>query len=130
MIESLRKLEKAFGGGVRVTVVDDDAPDVRARGMTIAPATAPAPKAITLSGLAGRLADRLITIFVPDAGGYRAVYGPRGTRKAELFAHDPHWKELVLFHEYFNGDTGEGLGASHQTGWTGLVANVIDEWRR
>ncbi len=130
MIESLRKLEKAFGGGVRITVADDDAPDVRARGMTIAPATSPAPKAITLSGLAGRLADRLINIFLPDADGYRPLYGLRGTRKAELFAHDPHWKDLVLFHEYFNGDTGEGLGASHQTGWTGLVANVIDEWRR
>jgi hypothetical protein len=107
MIETLRKLEKAFGADVRITA-----------------------EMISLSGLAGRLADRAIGIFVPDAEGYRPVYGPRGTRKAELFARDPHWRELILFHEYFHGDTGEGLGASHQTGWTGLVANLIDEWRR
>ena len=84
---------------------------------------------LTLSGLASRLADRLIHIFIRDADGYRPVFGPRGTRKAELFAHDPHWKDLLLFHEYFHGDTGEGLGASHQTGWTALVASLIDEWR-
>ena len=52
---------------------------------------------------------------------------PRGTRKAELFARD--WRDLVLFYEYFHGDTGEGLGASHQTGWTALIASLIDEWR-
>ncbi|HEX9160380.1 MAG TPA: glucosidase [Thermoanaerobaculia bacterium] len=147
MIESLRKLEKAFGGSVRVTVTDDSPADAhvemadtrasegigggaRARGMTMGPVTAPAPKTITLSGIAARLADRLIHIFLADDDGYRPVYGPRGTRKAELFAHDPHWKDLILYFEYFNGDTGEGLGASHQTGWTGLVANLIDEWRR
>jgi len=84
---------------------------------------------VSLSGLAASIADRMIRIFVPDRDGYRSVYGPRGTRKAELFARDPHWRDLVLFHEYFNGDSGEGLGASHQTGWTGLVANLIDEWR-
>ncbi|HVE72410.1 MAG TPA: hypothetical protein VNI54_13685, partial [Thermoanaerobaculia bacterium] len=85
---------------------------------------------VTLTGLAGMLADRMINIFLPDADGYRPVNGPRGSRKAELFAHDPYWKDLVLFYEYFHGETGEGLGASHQTGWTGLVANLIDEWRR
>jgi len=104
IIETLRKLEKAFGGGVRVDM-------------------------LTLSGVASRIADRMIHLFVPDADGYRPIYGPRGTRKAELFAHDPHWKDLILFFEYFNGDTGEGLGASHQTGWTALVASLIDEWR-
>src|SRR6185295_3772880 len=93
-------------------------------------ASAAAPARIGLTGLASTLAERQIAIFVPDGEGYRPVYGPRGTRKAELFARDPHWRELVLFHEYFHGDTGEGLGASHQTGWTGLVANLIDEWRR
>ena len=85
---------------------------------------------LTLSGVASRLAERLIKLFVPDADGYRPLYGPRGTRKAETFAHDPHWKDLILFFEYFNGDTGEGLGASHQTGWTALVASLIDEWRK
>jgi hypothetical protein len=103
-IETLRKLEKAFGGGVRVDM-------------------------LTLSGVAARIADRMINLFLPDAHGYRPIYGPPGTRKAEFFAHDPHWKDLILFYEYFNGDTGEGLGASHQTGWTALVASLIDEWR-
>jgi hypothetical protein len=104
IIETLRKLEKAFGGGVRVDM-------------------------LTLSGVASQIANRMINLFLPDNDGYRPIYGPRGTRKAELFAHDPHWKDLVLYYEYFNGDTGEGLGASHQTGWTALVASLIDEWR-
>jgi hypothetical protein len=43
---------------------------------------------------------------------------------------DPHWRDLILFHEYYHGDTGKGIGASHQTGWSGLIANLIDEWRR
>jgi hypothetical protein len=116
IIETLRKLEKAFGGSLRVTA-------------TTASGDRPI-EMLTLSGLASRLADRLIKLFVPDGDGYRPIYGPRGTRKAELFAHDPHWKDLILFYEYFNGDTGEGLGASHQTGWTALVASLIDEWRR
>ena len=85
---------------------------------------------MTLSGLAGDLADRMIRLFTPDADGYRAAHGPRGTRRSERFAHDPHWNDLVLFYEYFHGDTGEGLGAYHQTGWTGLVASLIDEWRK
>jgi hypothetical protein len=148
MIESLRKLERAFGDEVRVEVTEEQRDDhvdpvfadarmtegiaagARARGMTMGPTTGPASKTITLTGLAARLADRLINIFLPDADGYRPVHGTRGTRRAELFAHDPHWKNLLLFYEYFNAETGEGLGASHQTGWTGLVANVIDEWRK
>jgi hypothetical protein len=149
MIETLRKLEKAFGDEIQVTVHDPttSAPHAadaasrasegigagaghRARGMNLGGPTAAPAANIGLTGLASTLADRLIGIFVPDADGYRPVYGPRGSRKAELFAHDPHWRDLVLFHEYFHGDTGEGLGASHQTGWTGLVANLIDEWRK
>jgi len=153
MIETLRKLEKAFGDQIQVAV-DEERPAAaasdgepsgsrategigggaarRTRGMTLSqtPVPAPAPEKIGLTGLASTLAERLMGIFLPDEEGYRPVYGPRGTRKAELFAHDPHWQGLVLFHEYFHGDTGEGLGASHQTGWTGLVANLIDEWRR
>ncbi|HEX7153741.1 MAG TPA: glucosidase [Thermoanaerobaculia bacterium] len=149
LIESLRKLEKAFGGTVTATVHDADdsaayepttdtrahegigavAGDHRARGHALRPTAAPPARTVTLSGVAARLAERQIRIFLPDADGYRPVYGPRGTRKAERFAHDPHWRGLVLFHEYFHGDTGEGLGASHQTGWTGLVASLIDEWR-
>ena len=66
-----------------------------------------------------------IRIFTRGPDGRRPVYGSR--RK---FQEDPYWRDLILFHEYFDGDTGEGLGASHQTGWTGLVASLIDEWRR
>jgi hypothetical protein len=155
MIETLRKLEKAFGDEIRVTV--DDTPSSgahdeqgggdphdgsrasegigagashRARGMTLSNVPLPESRSISLAGVAATLAERMISIFTPDANGYRPVNGPRGTRKAELFAHDPHWRDLVLFYEYFHGETGEGLGASHQTGWTGLVANLIDEWRR
>jgi hypothetical protein len=114
MIETLRKLEKAFGSGIELSIHDEKNGHMRT---------------VTLSGLAEDLANRLIDIFTPDAEGYRPVNGPRGSKKAELFANDPHWKDLVLFFEYFNAETGEGLGASHQTGWTSLVASLIDEWR-
>jgi hypothetical protein len=70
------------------------------------------------------IADRLIRIFTADAGGRRPVHG--GTRK---FQEDPYWRDHLLFYEYFHGDNGAGLGASHQTGWTALVASLIDEWR-
>jgi hypothetical protein len=66
------------------------------------------------------IANRLISIFLPDEKGHRPVYG--GTHK---FQNDPHWKEHILFYEYFHGDNGAGLGASHQTGWTGLVGKLI-----
>jgi hypothetical protein len=48
----------------------------------------------------------------------------------EKFQNDPHWRDYILFYEHFHGDNGAGLGASHQTGWTALVANLIDEWRK
>jgi hypothetical protein len=80
---------------------------------------------MTLGQVAGDLAHRLIRIFTRDENGRRPVHGQR--RK---FQEDPHWRDLILFYEYFNAETGEGLGASHQTGWTGLVASLIDEWRR
>ena len=114
IIETLRKLEKGFGAGLTLEVAD---PETKALTQ------------VTLTGLAHNLADRMISIFIPDADGYRPCHGPRGTRRAELFAHDPHWKDLLHYYEYFHAETGEGLGASHQTGWTGLVASLIDEWR-
>ncbi len=77
---------------------------------------------MTLHQVAHELATRLSNIFLPDATGRRPVFGGR-----EIFRTDPHWKDLVLFHEYFHGDNGLGLGASHQTGWTGLVAKLLDE---
>ena len=66
------------------------------------------------------ISDRLARIFTCDELGRRPVYG--GTEK---FQSDPHWRDHILFYEYFHGDNGAGLGASHQTGWTGLVAKMI-----
>jgi hypothetical protein len=74
----------------------------------------------TLAEIATDLANRVITIFTRDSEGRRPVYG--GT---ERFQTDPHWRDLMQFYEYFHGENGAGLGASHQTGWTGLVANYI-----
>lgn len=75
---------------------------------------------ITVSEAAEELAERLIRIFERGPDGHRPVYGD-----SALFQSDPHFREKILFFEYFNGDTGAGLGASHQTGWTGLVADLI-----
>jgi len=75
---------------------------------------------MTLYEVSGELASRLCRIFLPDKNGRRPVYGD--TKK---FQTDPHWRNLILFYEYFHGDLGAGLGASHQTGWTGLAAGLI-----
>jgi hypothetical protein len=75
---------------------------------------------MTLYQVAEELARRLASIFLRDGSGRRPVYG--GTRK---FQDDPHWRDLLLFYEYFHGDNGAGLGASHQTGWTGIVARAL-----
>ena len=82
-------------------------------------------KLMNLFEVAHEIANRLIGIFLRDSSGRRPVYG--GTEK---FQTDPHWKDHLLFYEYFHGDNGAGLGASHQTGWTGLVANFIDIFGR
>jgi len=75
---------------------------------------------MTLFEVAKDLAERLIAIFLRNEEGCRPVYG--GTEK---FQKDPHWRDLLSFHEYFHGDNGAGIGASHQTGWTGTVARLI-----
>ncbi|WP_349607214.1 glucosidase [Cupriavidus sp. DF5525] len=75
---------------------------------------------MTLLEVAKELGERLIRIFLRDGDGRRPVYGAAGK-----FRDDPHWRDLVLFYEYFHGDTGAGIGASHQTGWTGCVARII-----
>jgi hypothetical protein len=72
---------------------------------------------MNLLEVAGEISRRLATTFTRDEHGRRPVYG--GT---EVFQTDPHWRDLLLFHEYFHGDNGAGIGASHQTGWTGTVA--------
>jgi hypothetical protein len=80
---------------------------------------------MNLFEVAKEIATRLSKIFLRDSNGQRPVYG--GTRK---FQQDPHWRELILFYEYFHGDNGAGLGASHQTGWTGLIAALLDIFGR
>jgi hypothetical protein len=107
MIESLRKLATAYGPAFKL-----DSP-------------VPGEPPLTLEELRQGLVDRMIAIFTRGKDGRRPVHDRR-----EKFQTDPYWRDLILFYEYFHGDTGEGLGASHQTGWTGLVATLIDEWRR
>ncbi len=105
IIESLRKLDKALGPDFQIKSAASD-------------------ETLRLDGMARELANRMIRIFVRDETGRRPVYGG-----SEVFQQDPHWRDLILFYEYFHGDNGAGLGASHQTGWTALVASLIDEWR-
>jgi hypothetical protein len=106
MIEALRKLGTAYGPALLVRMGGEEGER-------------------NLWQVAEGLANRLIRIFTRDALGRRAVFGER--RKLQ---EDPRWRDYIPFHEYFHGETGEGLGASHQTGWTALVASLIDEWRR
>jgi len=80
---------------------------------------------MNLLQIAEELAIRNNSIFLRNKNGKRPVYG-----KQEKFQTDPHWRDYILFYEYFHGDNGAGIGASHQTGWSGLVASLIDEWRR
>ena len=80
---------------------------------------------MTLFEVAQEIVRRLTTTFLRDADGNRPVYGG-----AAKFQDDPHWRDLILFYEYFHGDNGAGLGASHQTGWTALVAPLLDLFAR
>jgi Glycosyl hydrolase family 63 C-terminal domain len=82
-------------------------------------------KRMTLFEVAHEITRRLASIFLRDATGRRPLYG--GTAK---FQDDPHWRDLILFYEYFHGDNGAGLGASHQTGWTGVIAMLLDLFGR
>ena len=77
---------------------------------------------LTLWDVAADLSMRLTRIFLRDKDGRRPVFGG-----LEKFQTDPHWRDLIAFHEYFHGDNGAGVGASHQTGWTGLVAKLIQQ---
>jgi hypothetical protein len=108
IIESLRKLGTAYGPHLTVPAPGHES-------------AAP----LTLWQVAEELANRMIRIFTRGPDGRRPVYG-----RLRKFQDDPHWRDYILFHEYFHAESGEGLGASHQTGWTGLVATLIDEWRR
>jgi hypothetical protein len=82
-------------------------------------------KMMNLFEVAKEIAERLSSTFLRNEKGKRPVYG-----ETEKFQNDPHWKDLILFFEYFHGDNGAGIGASHQTGWTGVVAKIIQLFGR
>jgi hypothetical protein len=107
IIESLRTLGAGYGEDFRLSIPGDP------RGE------------INLLDIAGDIANRMISIFTRDEHGRRPVYG--STTK---FQEDPYWKDLILFYEFYHGDNGAGIGASHQTGWSALVAALIEDWRR
>jgi hypothetical protein len=106
MIESLQKYARFYGDSFQVELP-------RGSG-----------RRVTLSEAAGELSHRLTRIFLRDAdnGGRRPVFG-----QERLFQDDPRWRDHVLFYEYFHGDSGAGVGASHQTGWTALVATLLQD---
>ncbi len=104
LIESLQKFHHYFGEDFKV-----ECPTHSAR-------------ECDLWQVAAEISRRLVRIFARGDDGRRPVYG--GT---EIFQKDPHWKDLILFYEFFHGDNGAGIGASHQTGWTGLVAKLIEQ---
>lgn len=105
LITALKTFGEAYGNEFVVDAPDDDP--------------------LSPTEMARETADRMIRLFTRGPDGRRPIYGD--TTK---FQDDPHWRDCLLFYEYFHGDTGAGLGAGHQTGWTGLVASLIDEWRR
>jgi hypothetical protein len=83
---------------------------------------------MTLDQVAHTLLLRLLALFIPDASGQRPAHG-----KEARYAKDPAFRDLVLFYEFFHGDTGQGLGANHQTGWTSLAIEAlrdVAEWRK
>jgi Glycosyl hydrolase family 63 C-terminal domain len=79
----------------------------------------------TLDQVAHELATRLVKLFLRDESGKRAIFGGN-----PLFNNDPNWRDLIPFYEYFDGDNGRGCGASHQTGWTGLIAQILIDWQQ
>ena len=104
LIESLQKFHYFYGDTLTV------------------PFPTGAERRLNLWQVAGELSRRLVRIFLRDGAGRRPVFGG-----AEKFQRDPHWRDLVPFYEYFHGDNGAGIGASHQTGWTGLVAKLLQQ---
>jgi len=104
LIESLQKFHHFYGDSVKV------------------PLPTGSDRPMNLWEVAGDLSRRLTRIFLRGADGGRPVYGG-----AEKFQTDPHWRDLILFYEYCHGDNGAGIGASHQTGWTGLVAKLLQQ---
>lgn len=106
LIEALRTYQGFFGDALTV------------------PFPSGAAEQLPLGAVADAIADRLIALFLPGPDGRRPINGGR-----DLLDHDPLWRDMVTFPEYFHGDTGAGLGASHETGWTALVATLIEQRR-
>ncbi len=104
MIESLQRFHHYFGEGFKIEMPSGSGDEV------------------TLGEAARELSRRLVRLFARDGEGRRPFNGGE-----KLFDEGAHWRDQVLFHEYFHGDTGAGLGASHQTGWTALVAKLIQQ---
>ncbi len=104
LIEALRKFYRYFGDEFQVEFPTGSG------------------RLMNLLEVAAEISRRLSRLFLQDDAGRRPVYG-----SAEKFQTDPHWRDLILFYEYFHGETGSGLGASHQTGWTGLVAKLLHQ---
>jgi hypothetical protein len=104
LIESLQKFHHYYGDGLKVEFPTGSG------------------NMLTLWEVARELSQRLTRIFLRDEKGHRPTCAV-----LNAFQSDPHWRDLVLFHEFFNGDTGAGLGANHQTGWTGLVAKLLQQ---
>ncbi len=104
LIEALREIHRYYGDDLRVEMPTGSG------------------VMMNLDQVADDLSRRLIKLFLPDAEGDRPAHGG-----VDRYRDDPHWSDLVLFYEYFSGDTGAGLGASHQTGWTGLVATLLQD---
>jgi hypothetical protein len=105
LIDTLSRLGKVFKNNLKVSVGNESP--------------------VNLTQMAESFANRLLNIFKKDGQGRRPVFGDY-----EKFQNDPHFRDYLFFHEHFHGDNGRGLGASHQNGWTGLAANLIDEWRK
>ena len=103
LIEALEKYHHFYGDSVQVQCPTGTGP------------------LMNLQQVANEIAARLTRPFLPDENGRRPCYGTDAR-----FTHDPHWRDLVQFHEFFHGDTGQGLGASHQTGWTALVTRCMN----
>ncbi len=107
MIEALQKYHHYFGDNLQVELPSGSG------------------DSFALDEVANELSHRLITIFLRNEHGRRAVYGDN-----PIFQNDPYWRDHILFYEYFHGDSGAGLGASHQTGWTALVAKLIQQMKK
>ncbi len=104
LIESLQKFHHYYGDDLKVECPTGSG------------------KMMNLGQVATELSQRLIKLFLRNGDGKRPIYGG-----LDIFQEDPHWRDLILFNEYFHGDNGAGLGARHQTGWTGLVAKLIQQ---